>query len=192
VYGIACDEYTAVCIDSTYSARVFGEYPTYDDNAYFIQINCKQPNIPETFISNQPLTWNRDSAAIVVCKIKGTSTGVNTFSLNDWKTTNGGQWLYWYVNNGVLYERIGLQPECNTLSIAQINKSEHLINIYPNPAKNILHIQHNFQEDTNLNIYDYMGKIVLSTNKKTIEISDLKAGIYFVQIENQILKFIKN
>jgi cyanophycinase-like exopeptidase len=191
VYGIACDEYTAVCIDSTKIAKVYGDFPTYDDNAFFIQINCKQPNMPETILSNQSLTWNRDSAAVVVCKIKGTPTGNNTFSLNDWKTTNGGQWLYWYVNNGLLYERNGLQPVCNTLSIAQINEYEQ-INIYPNPVKNILHIQHNFQENTNVYVYDYMGKIVFCTNNKTIDITALQSGIYFVQIENQTLKFIKN
>lgn len=191
IYGIACDEYTAVCIDSSKIAKVYGDFPTYDDNAFFIQINCKQPNIPETILANQPLTWNRDSAAVVVCKIKGTPTGINTFSLNDWETTNGGQWLYWYINNGVLYERNGLQPDCSTLSITQINKSEQ-INIYPNPAKNTIYIQHNFQENTTVYVYDYMGKIIFCTNKKSIDISALEAGIYFVQIENQTLKFIKN
>lgn len=191
VYGIACDEYTAVCIDSTKVAKVYGDFPTYDDNAFFIQINCKQPNIPETILSNQPLTWNRDSAAVVVCKIKGTSTGINTFSLNDWKTTNGGQWLYWYVNNGVLFEQNGAQSNCNTLSIQQIYKTEQ-INIYPNPTKNILYIQHNFQENTNVCLYDCMGKKLFCTQNKLIDTSTINAGIYFVQIENQTFKFIKN
>ncbi len=36
VRGIACDEYTAVCIDTSGVARVFGGAPTYDDNAYFL------------------------------------------------------------------------------------------------------------------------------------------------------------
>ena len=38
-YAIACDEYTAVCIDSAGQARVFGGFPSYDDNAYFVQVN---------------------------------------------------------------------------------------------------------------------------------------------------------
>ena len=37
--GIACDEYTAVCIDETGTAHVFGEYPEYEDTAYFIAPN---------------------------------------------------------------------------------------------------------------------------------------------------------
>ena len=44
----ACDEYTAVCIDNTGIACI-GGFPTYDDNAYFIQRNCEVvDNIPET------------------------------------------------------------------------------------------------------------------------------------------------
>ena len=31
--AIACDEYTAVCIDDDGLARVFGEAPQYEDNA---------------------------------------------------------------------------------------------------------------------------------------------------------------
>ena len=42
--AIACDEYTAVCIDTNGIARVFGGYPAYDDNTYFIQSNCEIPN----------------------------------------------------------------------------------------------------------------------------------------------------
>ena len=43
-FGIACDEYTAVCIDQNGNARAFGEFPNYDDNAYFLQVNCEISN----------------------------------------------------------------------------------------------------------------------------------------------------
>ena len=57
VKGIACDEYTAVCIDATGWARVFGDFPAYDDNAYFLQMNCAlSEGSPETYSSNEPLT----------------------------------------------------------------------------------------------------------------------------------------
>ena len=50
VKGIACDEYTAVCIDTTGWARVFGDFPAYDDNAYFLQMNCAlSEGSPETY-----------------------------------------------------------------------------------------------------------------------------------------------
>ena len=42
--GIACDEYTAVCIGTDGVASVYGGYPTYDDFAYFITPNCELSN----------------------------------------------------------------------------------------------------------------------------------------------------
>ena len=39
--GIACDEYTAVCIDTNGMAHVYGDFPTYDDNAYFLQLTVR-------------------------------------------------------------------------------------------------------------------------------------------------------
>lgn len=191
IYGIACDEYTAVCIDSSKIAKVYGEFPAYDDNAYFIQINCKQPSTPETILHNQPLTWNRDSAAIIVCKIKGTSSGANTFNLNDWKTANNGQWLYWYVLNGSLFERIGNQPDCLALSVQPFNKTDDVI-IYPNPAQNTVIIEHNYPEVLTVQLYDYTGKLLCCTTNNQIDVSSLNQGIYFVQIKNQTFKLIKN
>ena len=76
--GIACDEYTAVCIDNTGMAHVYGGFPTYDDNAYFIQRNCEVvDNIPETVSANVPLTWDKLGLALTVYKVKGTSNGEN-------------------------------------------------------------------------------------------------------------------
>ena len=37
--GIACDEYTAVCIGPDGIAIVYGDYPSNDDNAYFILLS---------------------------------------------------------------------------------------------------------------------------------------------------------
>jgi cyanophycinase-like exopeptidase len=192
VYGIACDEYTAVCIDSTNIAKVFGEFPSYDDNAYFIQINCKQPNIPEALTANQPITWIRDSAAIIVCKIKGTPTAQYTFNLNDWKTTNGGQWLYWFINNGILNEITGTQPDCNLTSEQTIENISYKIKLYPNPSNEFIIIDHNFLPDALIQLYDISGKLILTTRLNTIDVSALQKGIYFIKIENQTIKFIKN
>lgn len=112
--GIACDEYTAVCLQDGI-ARVFGSYPSYDDNAYFIQSNCELNNrSPELCISGQALTWNRDGKALRVYRVKGTSNGDNFFEWsNQYTETGGGEWLYWYVNNGIFYETQGEGYNCN-------------------------------------------------------------------------------
>ncbi|WP_194768580.1 cyanophycinase [Tamlana sp. I1] len=101
--GIACDEYTAVCIDEKGLASVFGGYPDHDDNAYFILPNPDiLNNIPETCEENKPLEWNKGEKALKVYAIKGTKDGKKTYDLTDWKTATGGAWQYWFVTNGVL------------------------------------------------------------------------------------------
>jgi cyanophycinase-like exopeptidase len=108
--GIACEEYTAVCIDENGLAKVYGEYPNEQDYAYFIQVNCTEPNEPETCTAGQPLNWNRNNAALKVYKVPGTATGANTFSLQDWMTGSGGVWQHWFVNNGTFQAVSGTPP----------------------------------------------------------------------------------
>lgn len=62
--GIACDEYTAVCITPEGIAHVYGD-PAYDDIAYFIQANCEiTNNAPEVVTPGTPLTWDHTNAAV--------------------------------------------------------------------------------------------------------------------------------
>jgi cyanophycinase-like exopeptidase len=105
VKGIACEEYTAVCIDEKGIARVFGSYPSKEDVAYFIKPNIEIPNNkPELCSPNKALEWNLNKKAIAVYEVKGTNDGKNTFDLNNWTEGSGGIWKYWYVENGKLME----------------------------------------------------------------------------------------
>lgn len=104
--GIACDESTAVCIETSGMARVFGEFPNYDDNAYFIIPNEQlADSTPDNCSTGNPLEWNRGGKALKVYQIKGDPSGTGTFNLTDWKTGTGGAWKYWYVENGIFKER---------------------------------------------------------------------------------------
>ncbi len=103
--GIACDEYTAVCIDNKGIARVFGGFPDFDDNAYFVTINDEvKDNHPENCSPGNPLDWNQSKKALKVYQIKGNNVGSNTFDLNNWKNGKGGWWKFWYVEKGFLKE----------------------------------------------------------------------------------------
>ncbi len=116
--GIACDEYTAVCIDTNGIAHVYGSFPTYDDNAYFLQINCEiSVNTPENITSNTALTWDHSGQAIKVYKIKGNSAGLNSFDLNTWEDGTGGIWENWSVLNGQLFESSSSPINCNSTGI---------------------------------------------------------------------------
>jgi hypothetical protein len=59
--------------------------------------------------------------------------------------------------------------------------------IYPNPAENKINISIIGLK----NIYNLSGKLLLSTNENVIDVSMLKAGVYFINTNEQFYKFVK-
>ncbi|MFN3875211.1 MAG: cyanophycinase [Flavobacteriales bacterium] len=113
--GIACNEYTAVCIAPDGTARVYGEWPQYPEYAYFVQANCLFPQGPEACAPGSPLTWHHGGQAVKACRVPGTMQGSNTFSLADWRTTSGGEWQHWSASGGVFSATPGeVASDCDT------------------------------------------------------------------------------
>ena len=73
------------------------------------------------------------------------------------------------------------------------NFSAEKIKVYPNPVNNILYIEN--IADSNYEIYDITGKIVLNGIGNQINVSSLEKGVYFLKVilEEKIItqKFIK-
>jgi cyanophycinase-like exopeptidase len=187
--GIACNEYTAVCIDENGLARVYGDYPNYPETAFFLQTNCETTEIaPESCSPSNPLDWNLNGAAIRVYKVNGTNNGANTFDLNDWKTGNGGTWESWYVDNGILHETPGTQIDCSALAVHD-KKPSSLVKIHPNPFKDIFYIESE-SEILELTIVDMKGKsLMFQHNFQSSEVSVdktlLPIGIYFLKLRTK-------
>ena len=174
--GIACNEYTSVCIDENGIARVYGDYPAYPETAYFLQTNCDLIDFaPENCSSGAPLTWNRDSSAVIVYAVNGTNNGVNTFDLNDWQTGNGGDWEYWFVENGIFSSRTGSAPSCD-LSAGKLKKLT--VKTFPNPVNSKLNIH------TNEIIYSLQLQTMDGTRHKTVK--NINATTYNLNLENSI------
>ncbi|MBA2611020.1 MAG: Type 1 glutamine amidotransferase-like domain-containing protein [Bacteroidetes bacterium] len=194
-YGIACDEYTAVCIDSSGIAKVYGGFPTYDDNAYFIQPNCVLPSNPENCQASQSLTWNRSGKALKVYAIKGTSLGAGSFDLKNWQNSNatGGSWQDWFVINGILSVTNSATPiSCITTNLEKINM-ELKFDFYPSPVENTM--SYNIVLDEII-IKDVTGKLILTyDNTNKINIEGLSPGIYFMELRRdnftEVKKFVK-
>ena len=136
--GMACDEYAAICIDEAGIARVFGEYPDYDDTAYFIAPNCELSDAtPEGCAPNAPLDWNRGGEALNVYEVKGTPAGSYTFDLNSWQSGSGGTWRHWHVAQGGFNELDGTEPAC-AVSVGEFEAER--ATVHPNPATDWVHI----------------------------------------------------
>ncbi|HQU95430.1 MAG TPA: T9SS type A sorting domain-containing protein [Saprospiraceae bacterium] len=196
--GIACDEYTAVCIDEDGVARVFGEYPSSNDNAYFLRPNCGlTDNTPELCQKNQPLTWSRQNRALWVYRIKGTKGGENTFDLKDWVTGNGGNWEYWYVNNGTLGTSGTDQADCSPLST--YDKDVFQVRVFPDPAVDVVNIQLEGEMISDISLMDMTGNVLLAqevmASSHSLKVDNLIKGTYILHIQTNrriyIQKFVK-
>lgn len=191
-YAIACDEYTAVCIDTNGQARVFGGYPSYDDNAYFAQVNCEIPNpTPETCSSGNPLTWDLNGQAIKAFQIKGDATGSKQFNLNTWETSSSGTWYNWSVTNGVFQESPGAEPNCGGLGLFEESNWNDKLECFPNPTTDEVSIKGlpiDFQGK--ISVLNSFGKLVWQSDYQSkINLEQFPNGIYFVIISNDISLF---
>jgi hypothetical protein len=186
-YAIACDEYTAVCIDSAGQGRVFGGFPSYDDNAYFIQVNCELTNPdPEICSPGNALTWNHNGEAVKAFKINGNATGSNIFDLNLWESSSAGTWYNWSLVNGVFQELVGAEPNCQGLGVNHKNEENRVI-IYPNPVTNILTIVvAPALVGECFSLVDHLGKVVRKGNLNMLNnevlTQGIESGIYTVFI----------
>ena len=86
-------------------------------------------------------------------------------------------WLY--IDNNTTF--VETEVECEALAINDIT-IENQIFVYPNPVKNIINIKIDNNEIKKIMICDFLGKIVLETNKNKIDFSNNQEGIYFVKI----------
>ncbi len=194
-FGIACNEYTAVCVDSDGKAYVYGDYPNYEEHAFFIQTNCATAYLPENCTSSNALNWMRNNEALKVYKVPGRSTGENYFNLSDWQTGSGGEWQNWYVDNGAFMTATSVNPNCFELLDTEAFETTSL-SVYPNPFKDVITLQSEV-DGLSCKMFDVLGKqIDIIVNSKTINTASLEPGIYFLTIVNENLtetfRLIKN
>jgi len=179
-YGIACDEYTAVCIDENGLASAYGYAPDFDDNAYFIQVDCEGEFLPEICMASQALDWNRNQAAVKVYHISPDASGTMTFDLSDWMTGVGGDWQHWWVENGVLMTGPGTSPDCPS-ALEELEPT--LLSLYPNPSSDILHFS-GLKTGDQVIVYDMYGHSILGPRPLTqgIQVSEWSKGSYVINI----------
>lgn len=180
--GIACNEYVAVCIGTDGKAKVFGDYPNYQEFAYFIQSNCLNTGVIETCSANTPLTWNYGGQALKVYKVPGTMQGTHYFDVNVWENAlgSGGSWENWAVVNGSLNVTNGVAPVCN-LSANEFDADTFLV--ATNPFQNYITFEN--EVEGIIEVYDALGKRIFMDENfsgKSIDTTQFLAGLYFLRV----------
>ena len=110
-HGIACDEYTAVCIDPSGEARVFGESPQYEDNAYILTVQCNLDN---------PAPRSGPRAALdleprgQLCRCGGPRQRgwLPSYHLQGPVNANAGSWQRWWAEQGQWFSDVASPGEC--------------------------------------------------------------------------------
>ena len=119
---------------------------------------------------------------------------LDTRPVNDFAGYEGIWSLYPYFESGniLLSDREGLfVVKESTLSINDNFKSDFAL--YPNPAINSITINSNSEPIANVSIYDISGKLLfhennLNSNDKSVDISMLSKGVYFININGNLTK----
>ncbi|MFN3951442.1 MAG: T9SS type A sorting domain-containing protein [Thermaurantimonas sp.] len=197
VLGIGINEYCAVVINDSGLARAFGEYPQFQqDKVAFVRLNCDTPHTPETIQPGVPLTWNRAGKALKVFVAEADTIGSVSLNLNDWKTTSGGgKWEDWFVLNGQLNTSPNAAPPtCSAFSLLSTAEQvrSHQVKIYPNPCTDKIAIDVDLPAP--YTITDLTGRTLsegMYHPGESIDITDLKSGLYFLKMERNSSKFLK-
>lgn len=165
-YGIACEEYTAVFIDTAGIARIYGS-KRYEDYAYFLQM-FDTTALPEICKEGSPLTWDQNKRAVSVYKIKGNEQGSGYFNLQNWNEGAEGVKEAWYVEEGTLIEQL--------LSVEDQAALNPGIQIYPNPTSSTLTITSRDKFITQVEMINLKGHRVFidAPNTRLYHINDLK------------------
>ncbi|MGO2295138.1 MAG: T9SS type A sorting domain-containing protein [Psychroflexus halocasei] len=99
-------------------------------------------------------------------------------------------WNITAINNPYLFSE--------TCALNTIEFNQELVSIYPNPANDILNIEAKNVKFTSIKVFSFQGQLVKVFNNldmKTLDVSDLKKGLYYITLKSDrgdmIKKFIK-
>lgn len=178
-YGIAAEEYVAICVDETGVARIFGEHPTYEDYAWFLRLNCDLIP-PATMTEGAPLEWSPETRAIQACKMPGTPSGDQYFDLITWNNMQGGTWEDWNITSGSLTTQPANRIDCATLSVQHEKTASIAIEVNKKLQQIIFH--HEAENPTVL-ISNSLGQVVHKSNQlKPVKTHNWAGGIYVIRL----------
>lgn len=189
-YAIACNEVTSICIDENGIASIYGEYPEYEDYAYFIKLSCDEYAFPEQLIEGEPLTWNYEQKSLSATRIAGTTNGSNKININSKEIlvdTDITEQL-WSVESGIL-KIVNGTTSCATNDTENVRTNQLIL--YPNPTTELLKVTTPL--DGSYQIIDIQGTLISTGTQeaKEINVKTLAKGIYWLKTKNALTKFVK-
>ncbi len=162
--------------DTSYTYLIETKQLTYEEVASVkITADKVNSNIAFTSAALTDSLKNYAGSAKKACLVLSTTTG------ND---SNPTKIRFWFHGNNPIEGQTIVKPYLSYEGgSATQNITLSSVNIYPNPADDIVTIDQDFDV---LNIIDVTGKVVKTATSgvSEINVSDLKAGLYFVKVES--------
>ena len=125
--------------------------------------------------------------------LSGSFVVVDTFAFDIWdgiKTSVSYQDLN---NDSIRDLLIGNQSggliyfQSDTNTTTKIEEESQILNVYPNPARNIISINSEGEKI----IYNILGEVILKSKEKNINIQKLSNGVYWIKCKKKVGKIIK-
>lgn len=110
---------------------------------------------------------------------------IENFSLRVRKSNSSGGYDVVTQTGSVDFQTITYSP---TASIKDIDAKSFYI--YPNPASKIIYVESEIDNEI-ISIYDLTGRELIQSKAKFIDISQLSNGVYILELDKGVQKFIK-
>lgn len=86
--------------------------------------------------------------------------------------------------------------DANTVNVSQQYLSNDKVSVYPNPANDMLYINYKGKNKRMATVSDMTGRAIrelqIAKGRQSINISSLQPGMYFLSVNDDIIKFIKH
>jgi len=136
--------------------------------------------LPVTFTSSDSSVASITASTVTILKVGSVTITASQAGNDNWVSATSSQTLTITPETGITQEK------------------EYTLNVYPNPASDILHIDGKNIENLNVSIFNISGTQVLKGVPKDqyINVSQLPDGIYILKIsskdkDNSIIRFVK-
>lgn len=83
---------------------------------------------------------------------------------------------------------------CDTVTVVNDLQNHFMLNVFPNPVKDVFTITAKHFNNAHFSIYDITGRILLQqpfSENATVNVDHLKAGIYLIEVSDQKEKSVK-
>ena len=139
--------------------------------------------------TNKSVIWTSRNDSIATVNSNGLVTAVAIGTTYIVVTTNDGNF------------QDSCQVTVSNVGVKQLQGASYKLQVYPNPTNGKLQVtSYELQENSVVEIYDVVGQLLYQINKSTnnqinnevsIDISHLSAGMYFLKVDNKVVKFVK-